>query len=303
MLRYSVAMSIMILMVAEVCSGAVFYDVAELDIDYKYDDLPSIKLNSSGEAVSRSYVFEKYLMLGENDSGQDVGMVCTEDGLHRAIFRQNGVVYTIKTPEGADSVAFDINNPGDIVGEFYIPGDLHSHAFLRSKDGSVKFMEDFGGDGSSVFAINNLGQAVGLAVLNAKPSHAFFYENGQMKDLNDLIPPSSGWELVEAQDIDDEGRIVGFGFLNGRHCAFLLKPLDEIPEGARRIPFVSRSYVFEKYLMLGENDSRPWDTGSYDFGFLSGENEDLGPWDTGSCDFGFLSLADSYSVGKGLGEL
>ncbi len=45
-----------------------------------------------------------------------------------------------------------------------------------------------------------------------------------MKDLNKLIPPGSGWVLVEADGVNDSGQIVGMGMHNGQEHAFLLTP-------------------------------------------------------------------------------
>jgi uncharacterized membrane protein len=55
-------------------------------------------------------------------------------------------------------------------------------------------------------------------------SHAFLWSGGVMKDLNQLLPPSSGWFLEVAQSINDAGQIVGAGTLNGQDRAFLLSP-------------------------------------------------------------------------------
>ena len=46
-----------------------------------------------------------------------------------------------------------------------------------------------------------------------------------MLDLNDLIPPDSGWLLQRANDINDQGQIVGRGITDGQFRAFLLTPL------------------------------------------------------------------------------
>jgi len=46
-----------------------------------------------------------------------------------------------------------------------------------------------------------------------------------MTDLNDLIPATSNWTLVEAWDINNNGWIVGWGEApNGSTRAFLLIP-------------------------------------------------------------------------------
>src|SRR5262249_36473261 len=45
-----------------------------------------------------------------------------------------------------------------------------------------------------------------------------------MQDLNGQVPSSSGWQLQEAQGINDNGQIVGYGLINGQRHAFLLTP-------------------------------------------------------------------------------
>ena len=49
-----------------------------------------------------------------------------------------------------------------------------------------------------------------------------------MYNLNDLIPPGSGWDLIKATDINDAGQIVGFGTATPGSSylrAFLLVPV------------------------------------------------------------------------------
>jgi hypothetical protein len=51
------------------------------------------------------------------------------------------------------------------------------------------------------------------------------WANGGVKDLNDLIPPDSGWKLVDAYAINGSGQIVGAGYKDGLLQAFLLHPV------------------------------------------------------------------------------
>ena len=49
-----------------------------------------------------------------------------------------------------------------------------------------------------------------------------------MQDLNSLIDPSSGWQLLNAEDINDSGVIVGWGTdPSGYYEAFELTPIPE----------------------------------------------------------------------------
>jgi hypothetical protein len=78
---------------------------------------------------------------------------------------------------------------------------------------------------SEAHAINNSGEVVGGSFnLVAVPffgqeergKHAFIWrESTGMEDLNVLLPPNSGWELIGAQDINDSGQILCEGFHTG----------------------------------------------------------------------------------------
>src|SRR5205807_514810 len=66
--------------------------------------------------------------------------------------------------------------------------------------------------------------------------HAFIWSGGVMSDLNNLISPASGWELTQAQDLNDVGQIVGEGTIGGQTHAFLLTPT--VPEPANMALFI-----------------------------------------------------------------
>lgn|GEM_PF-2350000 len=84
-------------------------------------------------------------------------------------------------------------------------------------------------------------QVVGTSLVSTFPAtyHAFIYENGEMKDLNDLIDckidgsenqsNEPDWILAEARAINDSGVIVGNGLLNGVQKAFMLRPRETAP--------------------------------------------------------------------------
>src|SRR5205823_5956728 len=85
---------------------------------------------------------------------------------------------------------------------------------------------------------NASGVVVGASrVLGAAVTHAFLHRDGQMHDLNDLLPSGSGWVLETANGINDSGQIVGAGRLDPSDPprAFLLTPVGDpgaaVPQG------------------------------------------------------------------------
>src|SRR5205807_2615717 len=78
------------------------------------------------------------------------------------------------------------------------------------------------------FGINNSGQFVGQ-VQTHFPRYAYLYKGGTLYNLNDLIPPGSGWVLTGAAAVNDVGQIIGVGTLNGEDRAFRLDPLTTAP--------------------------------------------------------------------------
>jgi probable HAF family extracellular repeat protein len=64
-------------------------------------------------------------------------------------------------------------------------------------------------------------------LVDRSTQHAFVYNDGQMIDLNDLIPLDTGWVVTLAEDIKNVGQIVGYGKNPaGQTRAFLLTPVD-----------------------------------------------------------------------------
>ncbi|MGA1844320.1 MAG: DUF3466 family protein [bacterium] len=80
-----------------------------------------------------------------------------------------------------------------------------------------------------IYGINESGQMVGIMWASDEEGaieHAFVFDDEHgMRDLNDLIDPNAGWVLVFARDINDYGRIAGYGTLHGNNRGFILDPL------------------------------------------------------------------------------
>jgi uncharacterized membrane protein len=137
------------------------------------------------------------------------------------------------------SEAMNLNESGDVVGWSYTPmasqqDPPRGRAFLykRNKNGKAKIkpLDPLPDDRySRARDIDESGLVVGWSRNDTGASQeqqfsAVLWEDGQVKDLNDLIPAGSGWKLTDAYSINERGQIVGSGFKDGQLRAFLLTP-------------------------------------------------------------------------------
>ena len=158
-----------------------------------------------------------------NDNGQIVGISGTCDtsvgafsAMH-ALLWENGSVINLGNLGGQGwNTPMAINHRGDtIVGFSDLPGDVvggvlspNFHAFIWTKaSGKMTDIGVLAGDSlSEALDVNDQGQVVGVSL----PSfHAFIYKDGQMFDLNSLIPKSSPLLLIAANGINEKGDITG----------------------------------------------------------------------------------------------
>jgi len=117
-----------------------------------------------------------------------------------AFLYSDGMMMDLGTlPGGTFSVAYGINNIGQVVGKSR-KDSWECHAFLYS-DGMMMDLGTLGGTHTCAFGINNLGQVVGVSRKASGEYHAFLYSDGMMVDFNNLVP--KGWELSSAEYIND----------------------------------------------------------------------------------------------------
>jgi probable HAF family extracellular repeat protein len=145
-----------------------------------------------------------------------------------------GGVVTFPAASGKRATANAINSSGQIVGTSTYngaPAFYVTHAFLTTAAGPMADLGTIGGAWSSANAINTTGQIVGNSTTAGDAAgHAFLYTGGAMTDLNTMIAAGSGWELVNATSINDNGQIAGTGWLNGVKFvshAVRLDPFDQ----------------------------------------------------------------------------
>jgi len=155
----------------------------------------------------------------------------------------NMIMQDLGTLGGTNSWGRDINNLGQIVGESdvdMVSGEHYTRAFIWNTGvmtdlGSLRTDRNKGFSAAS--AINSAGTVVGWAENDNRVRHAFIYESGQMKDLNNLLylvdedgnHVVPGIILTEARDISSDGVIVGWGTVRGSGGSetrgFVLNPI------------------------------------------------------------------------------
>ena len=117
----------------------------------------------------------------------------------------NGSMTDLGTLGGTFGSPEWINNPGQVVGESDLAGDLVSHPFLWDH-GVLTDLGTLGGDNGFAFFINDAGTIVGDADLpGSTVHHGFLWKRGVMSDLGTIgSDPCSN-----AKHINNKEQIVG----------------------------------------------------------------------------------------------
>jgi len=115
----------------------------------------------------------------------------------------NGMQTFIETVDGWSSTAFDVNDQGQITGQYNAPGE--HHAYIWDPTNGMQTLGSLGPGFSLGAGINNNGQVVGSTATMEDTVHAFLWDatNG-MQDIGTL-----GGAYSRASDINDHGQIVG----------------------------------------------------------------------------------------------
>jgi probable HAF family extracellular repeat protein len=163
-----------------------------------------------------------------NNSNEGAGLVIFSSGAYHGFrVKTTGAKDLGTLPGGTFSNAQGINSSGVIAG--YSNDTSSGSNFLTvawDPSGNIHNLGTLpGGTSSAGYDINDSNQIVGFSATATSASDAMIWtQKGGMKDLNNLIPPNSGWVLVLANWINNLGQITGYGTINGENHAFLLTP-------------------------------------------------------------------------------
>ena len=181
-----------------------------------------------------------------NSLGVVAGKVSTNysAGLHPSYYQPRACIYTNNSvvfldartvpgllggaPDDDLSSANSINDNGWVVG-FVRPTFPGARLAFLCRGAGLEQLGTLGGAESEARFVGNSGSVVGWANTAAGRQHAFLYEGGTMRDMNDRLPAGSGWELQQANGINMAGQVVGYGLYQGAQHAFVLSPTDLQP--------------------------------------------------------------------------
>jgi probable HAF family extracellular repeat protein len=108
---------------------------------------------------------------------------------------------------GTCTLAQDLNNQGQVVGESTLRGDKIVHPFIWERATGIKVLRTLGGNFGNALAINEKGEAAGLAYLkNDSTFHATLWKHpGQVSDLGTVGDDPCSF----AYAVNDESQVVG----------------------------------------------------------------------------------------------
>lgn len=180
-----------------------------------------------------------------NDRGQIVGISGLCSNAAGGTSAEHAVMWENKNALPIDLGNFDgglawntptaTNNRGQVVGFGNQQGSpataFNPIGFFWDRQHGIQPIAPIGDDTNSwAWGMNDNGVVVGQSFGGADDptGRAFLYRNGQITDLNALIQPNSSLVLELANDVNDDGEIVGFALDTSTQAtvAFLAVPVN-----------------------------------------------------------------------------
>ena len=121
-----------------------------------------------------------------------------------------------------------INKGGAVVGSVDLKDSRVGHTSTRVvlySGGRKTELDALGAKNSNAFGLSDSGTVVGNALESPTGQHVFVWEKGVTRNINDLLPDPSGWNLIFCKAVSHHGRITANGTLNGKRKMVLLTPL------------------------------------------------------------------------------
>ncbi|MFT7484480.1 MAG: putative HAF family extracellular repeat protein [Candidatus Paceibacteria bacterium] len=169
--------------------------------------------------------------LGINDVGFLVGMAWDLFSPNDSIYF-NGMWNQIGGfGQFENSEAYDINNAGRVGGTQAFPsGNWHAAMWDLGEAGATDLGVLPGHALAYLLDVNEEGSAVGYSLYEAGPvyTRAVYTDGVTLTNVNSMLPAGTNAILLDAQQINENGDIVGAAEINGESRAYMLKknPVD-----------------------------------------------------------------------------
>ena len=163
----------------------------------------------------------------------------------------NGAIRDLGSLGGKFGFVESMNSIGQVAGISSLSGETHVHGFIW-QNGIMADVGTLPGDtDSDVSQINNLGEGVGFSA-SSTSMRATVIQNGVMTDLNSLVPPNLGYQLVGSTGVNNAGQITAIAIVvaTGDTHAVLLTPTSNRVRGRSvRVPLTPRlrNILFRRY--------------------------------------------------------
>lgn len=206
-------------------------------IALNYNDLFGLVQQSDGTTIG-GVSTRSFISIAINNQNQIIGT-----GIYSGIGvkgtsndgGENFLIPALTEPEDPlrylyGTTANDIDDAGNIVGSSgnSLINDVNFATLWEDPTQIGVSLGSLGGNFSNALGVNNSQQIVGDSTLSGESTqHAFLWEEGEMIDLNSLIAPESGWELISAFEINNNGDIIGIGTFNGVERGFVARAVPE----------------------------------------------------------------------------
>jgi probable HAF family extracellular repeat protein len=205
-------------------------------------------VNDAGQIVgweadtsSRRHAFLRYT----NGTIKDLGNLGGTDDTDATAINNNGVVVGTSTLASGDPHGYMWNGTmkdlGVLAGHYSwatalndrstptivgystdMPDHVHAFWYWNGMHDMGALMANWQ---SEAWGVNNAGTVVGRSYGSAwDQRRAFLYIGFKMYDLNTLMNPASGWVILEAWDINNNGQIAAYGVKGGVGYALRLDP-------------------------------------------------------------------------------
>ncbi|MGR3311482.1 MAG: hypothetical protein ACUZ77_12015 [Candidatus Brocadiales bacterium] len=184
------------------------------------DETYADQINDAGQIIGEYIVFV--------DTDQD-GTFNTWE-FHSFLRDADGSLSTMDFPGANETYADQINDAGQIIGEYEVFDDWHS--FLRDADGSFSTIDFPVGDWTYAYQINDAGQIVGRYIFDADQDGTFnpFEFHGFLQDADGSFSTIDfpGAYRTSATRINSAGQIIGRYFLDNNQHSFVATPVLEV---------------------------------------------------------------------------